>query len=61
MELSNKKINYKCNATPHIEMKYGDIHILYESCGDVTEKIKNTTVTVLILPNVEILDTNNKK
>ena len=37
-------------------MKYKDVQILYDKNGDVTEKLGKNLLTVLILPNAQILE-----
>ena len=47
----SKSAKYDTNFTLHISMKYNGVQILYDKNGDITEKIGNDLVDVLILPN----------
>ena len=37
-------------------MKYKEVQILYDKNGEVTKKLANNLVTVLIIPNATILE-----
>ena len=41
-------------------MKYKDIHIQYDKNGDLTKKFGKDAVSVLILPNAQVLTSYTK-
>ena len=42
-------------------MKFNNVRIQYDKNGDVTEKLGKDVVSVLILPNAQILELSVKK
>ena len=52
----NKNSKYYPNSTLLISMKYKEVQILYDKNGNITEKIGNNIVIVMILPNAQVLE-----
>ena len=46
----------KCPKFHTSQMKYNKVQILYDKKGDITGKLGKNVVTVLILPNAQVLE-----